>query len=329
MGITIKDVASLSETSIATVSRVINNSPNVSAEIRRKVEDAIKQLNYIPNPAGRLLKSGGNKSILVVLPYRFSTFFGQIISAMTEQAIESGYTLMTCACNNDQNYERIMVDQLLKDTVNGFIFLGTFFDSYELNEINKRVPTVLCCEQVEKSELLAVVPDYKEGAKKAVREMINAGHKKIAYIAMRHRPTSSFLKHQGFSEALAENGIIDNEEYYFYGSHSLQTGYSAMKYFNCLDEKPTAVFAENDRIALGALNYAMQAGLDIGKEFVISGFDDLDICEMSTKKLTSVHQPLEDMGKKAVKALIEIIESGRENKGTITVPVELVRRDTL
>ncbi len=329
MNPTIKDVASLAGTSTATVSRVINNSPNVTDKIKKKVRAAIDELGYVPNPAGRILKNGMHKSIMVILPYKLSGFYGKVVDAMTQEAIKNNYSLLISACNDNREYEQVIINRLLKDMVNGFIFLGTFFDSHELSEINRQIPSVLCCEQVEKSELLTVVCDYKQGAKLAVEKMLEAGHRSFGYVAMRHRPASSRLKYKGFCEALAEHGIKHSEECCFYGSHSLQTGYSAMKYFNCLDEQPTAIFAETDQLAMGALNYAIEAGMDIGKDIVISGYDDLDICKLGLKKLSSVRQPLEEIGRTAASALIDIIENRRENSGVITLPVELSLRDTL
>ncbi len=326
---TIKDVASLAGTSTATVSRVINNSPNVTEKARKKVRAAIEELGYIPNPAGRLLKTGSNKSIMVILPYMLSDFYGRIVGAMTQEAIKRNYSLLLSACNDDREYENIIVQRLLKDMIHGFIFLGTFYDSHELEAINRQIPTILCCEQVEKSELLTVMSDYKQGAALVAEKMIEAGHKRMGYIAMRHRPNSSRLKHKGFREALAAHGIEHTDEYCFYGSHSLQTGYSAMKYFNCLDEPPTAIFAETDQLAMGALNYAIENGMDIGNKLVISGFDDLNICRLGTKKLSSVSQPLEEIGKAAVNSLIDIIENRKENKGVVTLPVSFSSRDTL
>ncbi len=329
MNPTIKDVANLAGTSTATVSRVINNSSNVTEKVKKRVTAAIEQLGYTPNPAGRILKSGANDSIMVILPYKLSGFYGRIVDAMTREALAHNYSLLISACNDDREYEKTIVNRLLKDMVKGFVFLGTFFDCHELEEINAQIPTVLCCEQVERSELFTVVSDYKEGARMAVERMIEAGHERIGYISMRHRPLSSMLKQRGYREVLSEHGIKHCDEYYFYGPHSMQTGFGAMRYFNCLDEPPTAIFAENDQLAVGALNYALQAGMNVGKDIVISGFDDLDICKMCIKKLTSVRQPLEEIGQTAVRSLIEIIEKKRKNSGIVTLPVELSLRDTL
>lgn len=329
MSVTIKDVAKLAGTSTATVSRVINGLPNVSDKVRRKVAAAIEELGYTPNPAGRILKNGANKSIMVILPYKLSGFYGRIVDAMTREAANNGYTLLISACNDDREYEKSIVNRMLKDVVMGFIFLGTFFDGYELNEINSQIPTVLCCEQVEKSNMLTVVCDYEQGAKLVVDRMVKAGHRRIGYISMRHRPTSSRLKQQGFRKALAEHGIDCPEDYFFYGSHSVQTGYSAMRYFSCFDEPPTALFAETDQLAMGALNYAIETGIDVGNDMVISGFDDLDICQVGIRKLSSVRQPLEEIGSLTVRSLIEIIEKKKENCGTTVLPVTLELRDTL
>ena len=329
MSATIKDVANLAGTSTATVSRVINDSPKVTEKVRKKVRAAIEELGYVPNPAGRILKSGVNKSILVILPYKLSSFYGRIVDAMTQEAIANDYTLLISTCNDDREYEQTVVDRMLKDMVRGFVFLGTFFDGHELNEINRQIPSVICCEQLAKSDLLTVVCDYRQGASMAVERMIAAGHKRIGYIAMRHRPTSSGLKLEGFRQTLAEHGIEHSEEYIFYGSHSQQTGYSAMRYFNCLDEPPTAIFAETDLLALGALNFAEEIGLLPGENFSVCGFDDLDICQVGLRKLSSVRQPLDEIGRLAVRSLIDIIENHKENRGVITLPVTLSLRDTL
>ncbi len=329
MSATIKDVAKLAGTSTATVSRVINESSNVSEKIKKRVRAAIDTLGYSPNPAGRILKNGVNKSIMVILPYKLSSFYGRLVDAMTQEAIANDYTLLISACNDDRDYEHTVVRRLLKDMVKGFIFLGTFFDSHELDDINRQIPSVICCEPVDKSELLTITCDYRQGARMAVEKMIENGHKSIGYISMRHRPASSRLKQAEFRSTLAEHGLTCSDEYFFYGSHTAQTGFSAMRFFNCLDEPPTAIFAETDTLAMGALNYAYSAGMDIGNEIVISGFDDLNICELGIKKLTSVHQPLDEIGRTAVRSLIDIIENKKENSGTVCLPVSLTLRDTL
>ncbi len=329
MSATIKDVANLAGTSTATVSRVINDSPKVTEKVRKRVRAAIEELGYTPNPAGRILKIGVNKSILVILPYKLSSFYGKLVDAMTQEAIANDYTLLISACNDDSEYEQTLVNRMLKDMVKGFIFLGTFFDGHELNEINRQIPSVICCEQLDKTDLLTVVCDYRQGASLAAERMIDAGHKRIGYIAMRHRPTSSRLKLEGFRQTLTKHGIDFSEEYIFYGSHSQQTGYSAMRYFNCLDEPPTAIFAETDMLAIGALNFAEENNLFSGYNLAICGFDDLEICRMGVRKLSSVSQPLDNIGRTAVRSLIDIIENHKENKGTVTIPVTISLRDTL
>lgn len=329
MSATIKDVASLAGTSTATVSRVINDSPKVSEKIKKKVKAAIEELGYTPNPAGRILKNGANKSIMVILPYKLSDFYGRVVDSMTQEAIANNYSLLISACNDDREYEQIIVNRLLRDTVSGFVFLSTYFDGHELENINSRIPTVLCCEQVPKADIFTVLCDYAGGTGLAVQRMIDSGHRRIGYIAMRHRPASSASKYKGFCGTLARNGISFSEEYCFYGSHSMQTGYSAMKYFNCLDEPPTAIFAETDILAMGAVNFALENGIELGRDLAVSGFDDLDICGIGAKKLTSVHQPLDEIGRTAVRTLIDIIENHRENKGTVTLPATLALRDTL
>lgn len=329
MSATIKDVANLAGTSTATVSRVINDSPKVTEKVRKRVRAAIEELGYTPNPAGRILKSGINKSILIILPYKLSSFYGRIVDAMTQEAIANDYTLLISACNDDREYEQTLVNRMLKDMVKGFVFLGTFLDGHELNDISRQIPSVICCEQLEKTDLLTVVCDYRQGASMAAERMIAAGHRKIGYIAMRHRPASSRLKLEGFRKTLAEHGIEFSEEYIFYGSHSQQTGHSAMRFFNCLDEPPTAVFAETDLLAVGALNYAEENGIFSDGKLAICGFDDLEICRIGVNKLSSVCQPLEDIGRTAVRSLIDIIENRKKNSGTITLPVTLSLRDTL
>jgi len=326
MSVTIKDVAVLAGTSTATVSRVINESPNVTEKIRKKVKAAIEELGYAPNPVGRMLKNGINNTLMVILPYKLSSFYGRIVDAMTQEAIKNDYTILISACNDDKEYERTVVERMLKGAVKGFIFLGTFFNNFELKEINYKIPTVLCCEQVDKSDLFTVVCDYQQGGRIAVEKMIMDGHKRIGYIAMRHRPVSSKLKYKGYCEILEKYNVPILEEYCFYGSHSMQTGYSAMRYFKCLDEPPTAVFAETDLMAMGALDFMLDVD---DKHTAICGFDDLDICVLGRRKISSVKQPLEDIGRIAVSSLIDIIEKRKENNGIITIPVTLSLRDTL
>ncbi len=330
MSVTIKDVANLAGTSTATVSRVINGSTNVTEKVSRRVKAAIEELDYTPNPAGRMLRNGVNKSIMVILPYKLSDFYGRVVDEMTREAIANDYTLLIIACNGEREYERMVVNRLMKDVVKGFVFMGTFFDGHDLKEINRQVPSVLCCEQVEKSGLLTVSSDYAQGARIAAEKMIAAGHRRIGYIAMRHRTASSKIKFEGFCDAMKENGIELTEEYCFFGSHTQQTGYSAMRYFNCLDNPPTAVLAESDLMALGALNFAMENGIEVGPDKLsICGFDDMPICTLGTKKLSSVSQPLEEIGRTAIRELIDIIEDHKENTGVVTLPVTFSSRDTL
>lgn len=329
MNVTIKDVAKAAGVSVATVSRVLNNSATVSEAATKQVNSAISELGYSPNFLGRNLRKCETNVILAVIPSTEQTFYSDIIRGMQNSAAEHGYDILLSTSNSTYSIEMRLLNMLFNRTVDAAILLGTQLDAETLNNLNNRYYVALCCERVEGAEVLTVNVDDENGAYSAVKELIYCGHTKIGIISTEGKALSSFDREKGYKRALAESGIPYNENYVFRGSYDYTDGSKAIEYFRTLPEPPTAIFCISDILAVGAVKQAISDGLEVGKDLSICGFDNILLSQMYTPGITTVEQPCYEIGRTVVDELLYNIEHSNKKGRHIKLPYKLIQRDSV
>lgn len=326
MNVTIKDVAREAGVSVATVSRVLNGSANVSKASAKLVNDTIQRLNYSPNFLGRNLRKRETNVILVIMPSSEHSLYGTIISGMQDYANKIGYDIISATSNSTSFVEARQMDMLFNRTVDGAVLLGTQFSAKDLNDMAKNYNIALCCEGVEGADVLTVAVNDEQAGYDATKALIDLGHKKIALISVNSDAVSSRKRENGYIRALKDNGIEVREEYIWHNTYDYINGALAMEQFMALPDRPTAVFAVSDMLAASAIKKANDMGITVGKEVSVMGFDNITMCEMFIPSISTVSQPCRRMGEFVIKKLIDNLNSDIKDTHYYSLEHEVILR---
>ena len=328
MSATIKDVAREAGVSVATVSRVLNGSCNVSDESTQRVNDAISKLNYSPNFLGRNLRKRETNVILCLMPTSEHSLYSKIVMGMQRYASKVGYDIITAVSDNVATAEARQMNMLFNRTVDGVVLLGTMYDAASINRLAENYDIALCCEGVPGANALTVAVDDESAAIDAVMTLIKKGHRDIALIGTKSEGISSTARENGYKIALKEAGIPYREELVYRDSYEYECGMQAMDHFASLDKMPTAVFAVSDLLAIAAIHRAVESGLTVGKDISVMGFDNITMCEMMLPTVSTVEQPCEKMGELVISKLIENIRSSTKDSKYYTVDHKVILRQS-
>ncbi len=328
MSVTIKDVAKAAGVSVATVSRVLNNSSAVSDDTAAAVNDVIKQLGYSPNFLGRNLRKCETNNILVILPSTEQTFYSEIIRGMQDKARDLGYDILLGTSYSYLTTEMRLLEMLFNRTVDAAVLMGTQLDSEMLNDLNRRYNIALCCERKDNANLLTVIIDNEAAAYDAVSAFLKRGKKRIGLVTTSgvSDALSSSDREKGYVRALADYGIAKNEKYIYRCSYDYINGFDALKYFMSLSEPPEAVFCISDLLAVGVIKQAYRDNISVGSQLEVCGFDNTSLSEMYIPGITTVSQPGYEMGTTVITKLLESMHSGIKNNSTVILPHELIIR---
>jgi LacI family transcriptional regulator len=304
MKVTIEDVVKKSGLSYVTVSRVISNAPNVRESNRKKVMEAIEELGYVPSAAARTLATGKTKVIAMFVSDIGDYFFGSIIKEVNEQLLRKGYLLAISICDGkDDTVDAAFLNQ---NRVDGVILLVPNKEKFYIDILkNQKVPFVVVDNQTINTDITSVLADNVTGGYLAVKHLLELGHTDIGLIGALPYGLSTLERQMGAVKALTEAALqpFGTE----YGQYDQMTGYNAVMKWHREGKLPTAVFAFDDHIALGAVNAAKDLGLKVPEDFSVCGYDDSPLANHYTPKLTSVKQPAEEMGQNAVNQLLSLI----------------------
>ena len=327
MSVTIKDVAKAAGVSVATVSRVLNNSAAVSEETAAAVNEVIKEMGYSPNFLGRNLRKCETNNILAILPSTSHTVYSDIIRGMQDAAYPN-YDILLSTSNSYLGTEMRLLEMLFNRTVDAAVLLGTQLDAKTLNDLNKRYNIALCCERVSGAKVLTVTINDEEAAYDAVKMFLEKGKTKIGLVTTGGHTDalSSVDREKGYIRALSEYGIQVEEKYIYRCSYEYSDGCEAMKYFLSLDEMPQAVFCISDLLAAGVIKQAFREGIAVGTELEVCGFDNISLSEMYTPGITTVAQPGYEMGRTVINKLLDNMHSTVKNNDMIVLNHKLVIR---
>ncbi|MBC2579508.1 LacI family DNA-binding transcriptional regulator [Clostridium sp. DJ247] len=327
---TIKHVAKKANVSVATVSRILNNNGRYSEETKERVLSIIKEIGYERNDLARGLITKSTKTIGVLVPSVSTVFFAEILNGIEDTAHRNNYSVVIC--NTGENGKRTLeyLKVLSAKQVDGIILTSLpLVEEYYKTIIDLRLPCVLVSTMSYKYQLPYVKVDDRQAAYTATQYLIENGHKKIAIISgSRGDAIAGEPRVNGYMEALSYYGLEINKKLIKYGDFAYKSGKLCME--QLLDEGQdfTAVFGTSDEMAVGALSVAHSKGIKVPDEISIVGYDNTQIAEMAIPALTTVAQPLYQMGEKSTKKLLSIIETGETVESTIMMH-KIVERSTV
>jgi LacI family transcriptional regulator len=336
------EIAKLAGVSRSTVSRVINNYPNVPEETRQRVLAVIEKYNYVPHASARMLAGKTSKIIgLIIIDTKdvaqekvySSSYFSQFTSLVIDNAKKQGYNVLVCIVSNLNDFNNVR-DIFYNKTISGGIFIGGMDNAPEIKAIVNlgHKVAVIGQDTTGKEELsgneVIINPDNFDGAYKAVRYLIDSGHQRIAHISGDMGQLSAKERLEGYKKALMDSGIKINSNLVLKGDFTEKSGFSAVK--KLLGRmKPDAVFASNDHMAIGAMKAIEEEGLKVPDDLSVIGFDDIEIATYIRPALTTVRIPLQQIAAEATEKLIEIIETDTVDRGSCKISVELIKRETV
>ena len=328
--VNIHDVAKAAGVSTSTVSRVLTGNVPVSEDARVRVMEAVSKLKYQPNAFAQGLKGGSLRTIGLVVPNIRSLVFPAAIRGIEDTAEENGYTVVLC--NTDENIakERSYIDSLRRRLIDGFIFsTARPGHEYLLDLPSEGVPSVFLIRQLGKS-VNTVVLDNEGGAYEATRYMLSRGLKKIAFINGSLDLPLYRNRYEGYLRAMREEQVAEPADMVIHGISGWDDGYLVMKELLEKGCRPDAVFATSDPKAMGIIRAIRDIGLHVPQDISVMGFDNLDFSTQIDPPLTTVAQPFYEMGVRACRRLIDLIEKGRTNRPKIEVlPAQLVIRKSV
>jgi LacI family transcriptional regulator len=327
---TIREVAEIAGVSYATVSHVINNTRVVSPETRQRVLDAMAELNYRPNALARSLRQGKTNTLGLVLPDSANPFFAEISRSIEDEAFNKGYSVFLCNTELDTQRELFYVDVLSKKQVDGIIFVAAGDQADSLDFLAREgMPVVMIDRNLPNVEVDAVLTDHQMGGFLATRHLLQLGHTRIACIAGPSSITPSAERITGYRNALEQANIPYDEKLVIRGDYHSQSGMDITHFILQMDPRPTAIFALNDLMALGALRAAAEDGCSVPGDLAVIGYDDLELSQFTNPPLTTIAQPKKEIGLQAVSLLVDRISQNSRPPRRLVLPPELiVRRST-
>lgn len=328
MGVTIKDVAKAANVSVATVSRVLNNHSNVSEETVEKVTRIMEQMGYNPNCLGRDLRKSETKRILAITASAEQSFYTEVLRGMDEAAFAQGYDVLIATTHDNPEHEMHLLKMLLSHSVDGAVLLGAKQEASTISKLAENQNIALCLERMEGCNVLTVTIDNVKAGKDAVEYLISKGHTRIGLISTETRSQSSVDREKGYRQALEAHGIPYDEELVYLGTYDSESGNAGCRYLLGLNSPPTAIFSISDMIAIGAMNYAISKGINIGKDIIFFGFDNISYSRIFVPSLSTVEQPCFMQGKLVIEKLIGNMKSEVPDKSIYMLPHSLVLRES-
>lgn len=335
----IKDIAKMANVGVGTVSRVLNNHPNVKESTRKKVMDVINEINYIPNNSARNLKQTKNNSraIGVLIRGVFNPFFSQMVDTINKKITEAGYTMILrqndyARSGDDEVRNLIALGKEIR--LQGLIYLGCNID--EINEetfkdINEPLVLISGSKSYKKDKVnnfSSVGINQIDSAKMAVDHLIKKGCKKIAIIlGTKDESIIDKQRFKGYKKILSENKIEFNKDLIAYGEYTSLGAYEQTKRILSTNNDVDGVFCTSDIMAIGATKAIFDLGLKVGKDVSIVGFDGMDMVKFYNPSITTVVQPRDEMASLGVDILVGLIKNKSEHKH-IELKTELFEGDS-
>jgi len=326
---TLSDVAEEAGVSTTAVSRYLNNRIELPRATRERIDTAIAKLNYRPNLLAKRLSTGRTEAIGLVVPEISNPFFAELAAAVEADAQRHGYAVYMSSTLGDRVREIDAIQRLQDRHVDGLIMMTNEPDDGSLAEIlSKQRNVVLLDEDIPGVSLPRIFVENEEGGYLATRHLIMAGHRDIAIVSGPKNLMSVRERLAGFERGMAEAGLTVRPGWTLLGDYSRDYGRSAAALLFANINRPTAVLACSDYIAIGMLSAARQMGVHVPRDVSLVGFDDMPFAELVDPPLTTVRQPIAEMGRAAFGQLLALMNNADVVPQT-RLPVELIIRQSV
>lgn len=329
MSVTIYDVAREANVSMATVSRVVNNNPNVKPSTRKKVLRTIEKLGYRPNAVARGLASKKTTTVGAIIPDISSIFFSELARGIEDIATMYDYNIILS--NSDQNQEKEikLINTMLEKQVDGILFMGGNIADEHVNTFaSSSAPVVLAATYDEEGKIPSVNIDYKAAAYEVTNLLMEKGHEHPAFIGGQLDIRLNADKYEGYLQALKDASVEINEDFIIKDSYSYQEGIDAVKKLLSKDEKPTAVFVASDEMAIGVIHGAQDLGYEVPKDLQVFGFNNTRLATMVRPTLSTIIQPMYDLGAVAMRLLTKYMNKEEVAETQVILPHRIIERDS-
>lgn len=332
--ITIKDIAKICGVGVSTVSRALNNHPDINPDTKQRILEVVQKYDFVPNNSARSLKITDSKTIAVLVKGISNPFFMRMIHAIEEDIQNQRYSMELRHVDEKTDEVEVALELVKEKKLRGIIFLGglSHHSSDKLEKIG--VPFVLSTISVSESDFSSISVDDIAESYKIVNYLIKKGHKRIAIIGAPKGDTSiGQLRLEGYLKALRDNGRAPDYELVWHtaedsDTYSMENGYNVMKKAMELNTDFTAVYAISDTMAIGAIRALHEAGRKVPDDVSVVGYDGIDMGKYHVPSLTTIRQPFVDMAHRTAQILFDVIHKGESHKNII-MEAELVERESV
>ncbi len=328
--VTIYDVAREANVSMATVSRVVNGNPNVKPSTRKKVQEVIERLGYRPNAVARGLASKKTTTVGVIIPDISNTYFAELARGIEDIATMYKYNILLSNSDQIKEKEFHLLNTMLAKQVDGIVFMGGNITEEHVKEFEKsQVPIVLAGSIDKTGKIPSVNIDYEQASYEATKFFIDNGHKRIAFVTGPLQEPINYLKKlAGYKKALEEAGIPYDENYVVEGDYTYESGLECVEKLLELAEKPTAIAVGTDEMAIGVVHGLQDNGFRIPEDVEIISTDNTRLSLMVRPQLTSIVQPLYDIGAVAMRLLTKYMNKEEVTDHVVILPHRMEIRNS-
>ncbi len=330
---TIKDVARAAGVSTATVSYVLNESGAVGEETRRRVLAAVKKLGYRPSVTAKSLQTGKSRIIgyswRPLPPDQFNPVLEKFLHSMAEAAARHDYHVLTFPCPQPQDEIRVYREMVERRRVDGFVLSDTNLNDRRIRYLlDTDFPFVAFGRSNKEWNFAWVDVDGTDGLRQAVNHLIELGHERIACMAWPSESLTGQYRLAGYKQAMAQAGLKVQRNWVIRTDNFYAQAYQATQKWLALPaaQRPTAIVALTDLMAMGAMNAISDAGLQVGRDIAVAGFDDAPITDYLRPPLTSLRQPIAEIGERVVTMLIELVNGQQPQPAQVLFKPRLIIR---
>ena len=333
MKLTISDIARLAKVSKSSVSIVLNNKPGVSEETRKKILEIVNKYNYKPSHLAQSLVARKTKSIGLIISEIDNPFFTKVMKGVYDTCSNLGYSVLIGSSELSPAKEKESIENFISKRIDGMIISPLRGDGvdyqYLSSLINDNFPFVML-RNVENYAINLVDIDNSQASYEAVSYLIKNGHKRIAYFAGPEHSGHSMERINGYKRALMDNQININQDLIIRAGSYLLNGYQTGKEFlSNVENLPTAICCYNDLVAIGLISALEEKGIEVPDQVSVMGFDNIDFSAYIKKPLTTIHQPVYDIGKVATELLMEqLLQPDQFLNKKIILSSKLIERES-